>query len=466
MSRFLTLLAIAAAALAPLAAAPAAAQDAPHQRQARAVLERLVTFRSAAGHAQVPAMADYIVETLRAGGFPAEDIVRLPHDDTVGLLVRVPGRDPSARPLLFSGHMDVVDARPEDWERDPFRLIEENGYLFGRGVEDNKTGIASMVSALLRMRADGFRPRRTLVFAFVGDEETTFGTTRLIAAHPWVRSAEYAINTDAGGGGLAPDGRALVYLVQGAEKTYATFRLTATNPGGHSSRPRRDNAIYDLSRALLRVEQYRFPAMANALTRAYLGTLAGLVTGEAGAALRAFADDPSDATAEALYDSAEYVGATRTTCVATMAEAGHAENALPQRASAMVNCRIFPGVEVEAVRTALAEAVANPAIAVETTGDPETGPVSEMREDVMAAIARSVHRRHPDIPISPYLEAGATDGVVYRTAGIPTFGTSGIFVKPDEIFAHGLNERIPVASFYEAIDHVHDLAVDLGGDGR
>ena len=409
-------------------------------------------------------MADHIVETLRAGGIPAEDIVRLPHEDTVGLLVRVPGSDESARPILFSGHMDVVDARPEDWERDPFALVEEDGYLFGRGVHDNKTGITAMVSTLLRMRADGFRPRRTLVFAFVGDEETTFGTTRLIASHPWVRDAEFAINTDAGGGGLAPDGQAMVYLVQGAEKTYATFRLTATNPGGHSSRPRSDNAIYDLSRALLRIEQYRFPPMANDLTRAYLGTLGGIVPGEAGAVLRAFAENPQNsAAADALLASPEYVGTTRTTCVATMLDAGHAENALPQRASAMVNCRIFPGVAVDTVRDALVEAVADPSIRVETTGDPQVGPMSEPREDVMAAIARSVHRRHPGIPLTPYLESGATDGLIYRTAGIPTWGSSGIFIRPDEIFAHGLNERIPTASFYGAIEHIHDLARDLGG---
>ena len=198
-------------------------------------------------------MANYIAETLRAGGVPAEDIVLLPLEETAAMLVRVRGRDPAARPILFSGHMDVVDARPEDWERSPFTLVEENGFFFGRGVGDNKTGITSMVSTILRMRADRRQPRRTLVFAFIGDEETTFDTTRLVAAHEWARNAEYAINTDAGGGMLAPDGRPLVYLVQGAEKTFASFRLTLTNPGGHSSRPRDDNAIYDLSRAQLRI---------------------------------------------------------------------------------------------------------------------------------------------------------------------------------------------------------------------
>lgn len=443
---------------------PAAAQDAPHQRQARQILERLISFRTAAGHGQVPAMAAYIAETLRAGGVPAADIVVIPHEETAAMLVRVAGSDSAARPLLFSGHMDVVDARPEDWQRSPFTLVEENGYLFGRGVHDNKTGIAAMVSTILRLRADRVRPRRTLVFAFVGDEETTFDTTRLVAAHDWVRNAEYAINTDAGGGGLTPDGRPFVYLVQGAEKTFASFRLTVTNPGGHSSRPRDDNAIYDLARALLRVEQYRFPPTANALTRAYFGTLGRIVPGAEGQVLTRFAANPRDEeAAEALRRAPEHVGATRTTCVATMLDAGHAQNALPQRASAVVNCRIFPDVQPETVREALAAAIGNPAIRVETMGDPQLSPVSEPRADVMAAIARSIHARHPGVPLTPYLESGGTDGLIYRSAGIPTWATSGIFIKPEEMFAHGLNERIPTASFYAGIEHIHDLALALGG---
>ena len=445
-------------------ATPAFAQDAPHHEQARQIFDRLISFRSAAGHGQVPAMADYIAATLRDGGVPAEDVVVLPHEQTAALIVRIPGRDAAARPILFSGHMDVVDARPEDWARDPFRLIEEDGYFFGRGVLDNKAGIAAMMSTILRLRAEGFQPRRTLVFGFVGDEETTFGTTRLIAAHDWVRSAEYAINTDAGGGALSPDGRPMIYLVQGAEKTYVTFRLTATNPGGHSSRPRQDNAIYDLARALLSVEQYRFPVMSNALTRAYLGAFGQIMPGETGAALRAFAADPRDeAAAEVLLRNPEFVGTTRTTCIATMLDAGHAENALPQRATALVNCRVFPDVPVEQVRAALVEVIGNPSIRVETTGNPQMSPVSEPRDDVMAAIARSIHRRYPGVPISPYLESGGTDGLVYRRAGIPTWASSGIFIRNEEMFAHGLDERIPVASFYGAVDHVHDLAVDLGG---
>jgi carboxypeptidase PM20D1 len=444
-------------------ATPAAAQDQPHQRQARQILERLVSFRSAEGHRQVPPMVAWIRETLRAGGVADEDMVVIPHEETAALLVRIRGRDLGARPILFSAHMDVVDARPEDWQRSPFTLVEENGYFFGRGVLDNKTGVTSLMSTILRLRAARVTPAATLVFAFIGDEETTFGTTRLVAQHPWTQTARYAINTDAGGGMLAPNGQPLAYLVQGAEKTFASFRLTITNPGGHSSRPRDDNAIYDLSRALLRIEAYRFPVTANALTRAYLGTLGRIVPGPAGQMLTRFAANPEDAeAAEALRRSPEFVGTTRTTCIATMLDAGHAQNALPQRASAVVNCRIFPGIQPEVIRQQLVAAIGNEAVRVETMGAPQLSPVSEPNPEVDAAIAASIHRRYPGVPISPYLESGGTDGVIYRTAGIPTWASSGIFIKPDEMFAHGLNERIPVASFYAGIEHIYDLAVALG----
>jgi carboxypeptidase PM20D1 len=451
-----------------LAATPAAAQDAPYQRQARQILERLVSFRTAAGQGQVPPMIAYIQQTLRAGGVADADMVVIPHEETAALLVVVHGADqadrPNPRPILFSAHMDVVDARPEDWQRSPFGLVEENGTFFGRGVLDNKTGVTAMISTILRMRAANRRPATTLVFAFIGDEETNFGTTRLVAAHPWVRGARYAINTDAGGGMIGPGGQPLVYLIQGAEKTFASYRLTVTNPGGHSSRPRDDNAIYDLARALLRVEQYRFPVMANALTRQYLGTLGRIVPGAAGRMLTRFAANPEDEeAAEALRRAPEYVGTTRTTCVATLLEAGHAQNALPQRASAVVNCRIFPGIQPEAVRQALVAAIGSEAVRVETMGNPRLSPVSEPRADVTAAITASIHARTPGVALSPYLESGGTDGLIYRSAGIPTWASSGIFIRPEEMFAHGLNERIPVASFYAAIDHIHDLALALGG---
>lgn len=448
-------------------ATAAPAQSSPEQVQARQIFEKIVTFRTSQGQGQVPAMASYLESVLLKGSVPADNIVKLPKGETVGMLVRIPGADSEAKPILFSAHMDVVDARPEDWKRDPYTLIEEDGYFYGRGTIDNKAGVVAMMSTILRLQKSDTKPRRTLVFAFVGDEETGLdeadGTTRQIAAHPWVKDAEYAINTDAGGGLLAPDGKPIIYLVQGAEKTYATFELKATNQGGHSSRPRSDNAIYDLAKAVTRIGEYRFPVMSNELTRAYLGAVGKVTPGPAGAALRTFAANPqAAAAAEAIAGNPEFVGTTRTTCVATMLNAGHAENALPQKATATVNCRIFPGVSVDDVQKQLATVVANPKIEFKLLGAPIVSPVSELRPDIQRAIAQSVHKRQPGVPLSPYLESGGTDGMVYRTAGIPTWASSGIFIKPDEMYAHGLDERVPVQSFYDGVEHIHDLAVALG----
>lgn len=442
----------------------AAAQADGHEAKAREIYERVVAFRTAAGHGQTPAMASYLAGVLEAGGVPESDIATIDVAGERAMLVRIPGRS-QGRPILFSAHMDVVDARPEEWERDPYKLIEENGNFYGRGTSDNKAGVVALVSTILGFKAERLVPERELVFAFVADEETEMDTTRRIAAHPWVADAEFAINTDAGGGALdETTGEPLIYLVQGAEKTYATFDVVVTNPGGHSSRPREDNAIYQLAHALEKIEAYRFPVMATDLTRSYLGTVGGQLPGPVGEALRRFAADPDDAgAAEVLAKEPEFVGTTRTTCVPTMLEAGHAENALPQTAKAAVNCRIFPGISVDAVREALVAAVADPGVKIAARGTPEASPVSEMRADVMAAIERAVHAHHPGVPISPYLESGGTDGKVYRIAGIPTFASSGQFTKSSEMFAHGLNERLPVAAFNEGLDHIYRLAVELGG---
>jgi len=447
----------------------AAAQGAPHEVQARAIFDRIVGFRTAEGHKQVPAMAAYLAEVLRAGGLTSDEIMMLPSGETTGMLVRLAGRDAAARPILFSAHMDVVDARPEDWDRNPYKLIEENGTFYGRGTLDNKAGVAALASTILRMKKSGAKPRRTLIFAFVGDEETGLdeaeGTTRKIAAHPWVRNAEYAINTDAGGGLMGPDGKPLIYLVQGAEKTYATFEVVVKNPGGHSSRPRAgDNAIADLARALLKISEHRFPVQSSALTRAYLGAVGKVTPGAEGEALRAFAANPADAAAaDAIWKYPEFVGTTRTTCVPTMVEAGHAENALPQRASAKVNCRIFPDVPVDEIRQELIRVVGDPKVQVNVVGNPQLSRASDLTPPIEAAITRSIQKFYPGVPVSPYLESGGTDGLIYRAAGIPTLASSGTFIRADEMFAHGKNERLPVKSFYEGVQHFYDLATELGG---
>jgi carboxypeptidase PM20D1 len=451
------------AAMTALFSLPAAAQTAAHEAKARELYARVISFRTAAGQKQTPAMVAHLVEVLKAGGVPEGDIATLDDEGERALIVRLPGSG-RGRPILFSAHMDVVDARPEEWERNPFALIEEKGTFYGRGTIDNKAGVVALVSTILRFKAEKMQPGRDIVFAFVADEESGMNTTRRIAAHRWVSNAEFAINTDAGGGILdETSGKPLIYLVQGAEKTFATFDLVVTNPGGHSSRPRADNAIYQLAHALEKVEAYRFPVMATALTRSYLGAVGESQPGPLGNALRRFAADPTDAdAADTLAGSPVFVGTTRTTCVATMLEAGHAENALPQTAKAAINCRIFPGVAVEAVRDALVAAVADPAVKVTVRGKPEPSPASEMRPDVMAAITRAVHADYPGVMVVPYLESGGTDGKIYRAAGIPTFASSGLFTKASEMFAHGLNERLPVVAFYRGLDHIHGLAVNLG----
>ena len=338
------------------------------------------------------------------------------------MLVRIPGRDAAARPILFSGHMDVVDARPEDWQRDPFTLVEENGYFFGRGTGDNKAGITSLVSTILRMEAAGHRPRRTLVFAFIGDEETGMATTRLVAAHDWVQKAEYAINTDAGGGGLTEDGKPVMYVVQGGEKTYASFRLTVRNPGGHSSRPRADNAIYELAEALLRIRAYRFPAMATRSPAAISRRSARSCPGAEGEPVRRFAADPGDAEATAaLRSSPSEVGT-----IAHHLRRHHAERR-PCRKRACRSAQRRWSIAASSPEPASRRCAPRwprsspiPTSRSRSPAIPLESPVSEPRDDVTAAIARSIHARYPGLPITPYQESGGTDGLVYRNAGIPT----------------------------------------------
>jgi acetylornithine deacetylase/succinyl-diaminopimelate desuccinylase-like protein len=440
------------------------AQGTPADREAKELFTKLVSFRSSAGQGQVAPMAAHLVARLRAAGVPAMDIAELPLGNTAALIVRVPGLDRKARPILFSGHMDVVDARPEDWERNPFELTEENGFYFGRGATDNKAGITAMAITIMRLRRAGSHPARTLLFAFVGDEETEMKTTELIARHPWVRDAEFAINTDAGNGIISEDGKPLIYQIQGAEKTYASFEVVATNQGGHSSKPRTDNAIFDLAEAIARVRALRFPVQSNGITRSYLAAAGRMTSGRLGEALTRFADNPADAeAAEILAADPEYIGTTRTTCIPTRLSAGHADNALPQKAVATINCRIFPGTTKAEVQQTLTEAVANPQLAVKLSDGLAESPVSEMRPDVLRAVSHWMEKHYPGVPIATYMESGATDGLVYRAAGIPTFASSGIFRRNSDNFEHGLNERIPVESFYRSIDHIYGLAVELGG---
>jgi acetylornithine deacetylase/succinyl-diaminopimelate desuccinylase-like protein len=369
--------------------------------------------------------------------------------------------------LLLNTHLDVVDADPADWDRDPFTLIEEDGYLFARGVADNKLGVAVLVTTLMRLKSEGFAPNRDIILVLTGDEESTMLSTRGVAGR--FPDAEFMLNSDDVGGILGADRQAQVYYVQGAEKTYATFKLRATNPGGHSSRPTRENAIYALSRALVRVGAYAFPAESNELTRTFFRETGAQVGGELGDAMRRFADDPSDKRALArLSDDPEYIGLTGTTCVATMLDAGHAENALPQSAVATVNCRIFPGTAIASVRERLIGAIADPKIAVEHIDADQTvaTDASPLRADVMAALRKAVDANFPGLPIVPKMSAGASDCMWFRAAGIPSYVVSDLYSRPEDDFWHGLNERIPAIAIARSLRHWHVLLTELAGSGH
>jgi acetylornithine deacetylase/succinyl-diaminopimelate desuccinylase-like protein len=453
-----------------------AAQDAgpdygaAYQQRAREIFRTSIGYRTAASHGQVPALAAYLADQFRSGGFPEEDIHILPlttaeGEETASLVVRYRGDGASGeRPILLLAHMDVVDALPQDWERDPFTLIEEDGYFFGRGSSDDKFGVAMLTATFLRLKDEGFVPTRDLILAFSGDEESGMETARaLVTDHRDLTDAEFALNADAGGGVLGEDGNPLRYLVQTAEKTYATFELTVTNPGGHSSTPRTDNAIYELASVLRNIEAYRFPVRTNEATRRYFEAAARATRGPVGAAMARFAADPTDsAAAEVLWHEPEQVGITRTTCVATMLRAGHAENALPQSATATVNCRIFPGETVAEVQETLRE-VAEPGVEIRVLGDPVPSPASALRDDVMDAVSRGLARIRPGTPIIPYMAPYGTDGKEVRRAGIPTYGVMGLFIKDSDQFAHGLNERVSVRSFYDALEYWHVVLRTLAG---
>lgn len=465
------------AALAALVSVPCFAQDksddytAPYQQTALTIYRDSVAMRTAAGHGQVPALAHYLADRFRDAGFPDEDIHVLPYvvpsgEETASLVVRYRSPNPSGKaPILLTAHMDVVDALRKDWERDPFTLIEEDGYFFGRGTADDKLGTTTLSATFIRLMAEGFRPTRDLIIAFTGDEETTMLTIRnLLSTHRELVDAEFALNADSGGGALATDFSPLAYQVQAAEKTYADVILTVRNPGGHSSRPREKNAIYDLAAALQRIQAYQFPVQQNDITQRYFEMRAVQESGELGAAMAAFAKNPNDEEAAAvLASSPSQVGITRTTCVATMLQAGHAENALPQSASANVNCRVFPGTSIDDVIGTLRDVVANEEIEIRVKGFPRSAPASPLREDVMAAIRGAVEAEFPDLPIIPYMTTGATDGREMRAAGIPTYGTTGLFSRSEDSFAHGLNERVLVRSFYAAIEHWTRVLKELAG---
>ncbi len=442
------------------------AAPARYETMVETLLRDSIARETAHGLGQVPAYAKFLQTQFLTAGFDAQDVTIIPYEGTASLLVRYRGDGSSnRRPILFSSHMDVVPADPNDWVRNPFELQEDETFYFGRGVLDNKFDVSVLTTLFIWLKEDGYVPNRDLVIAFTGDEESFQETVQqLTRDHREAIDAEFAFVVDGGGGVLNDAGEAIQYKVGFAEKTYATFAVTARNPGGHSSMPRSDNAIFDLSDALKRLQDFRFPVETNEITLTFFERTAPLVGGEVGEAMARLVSDPSDAKAiEVLRRKPEYVGTLGTTCIPTMLAGGHAENALPQSATATVNCRIFPGNAVTDVMGTLQLAVENPELDWSIVGMPVSSDASPFNNEVMAAVKTSLEPLYPGIPVIPQMSSGTTDGAFFRAAGIPSYSLTGIFINPRDSFAHGLNERVPKNSLPQSLIFWRSMVEELAG---
>jgi acetylornithine deacetylase/succinyl-diaminopimelate desuccinylase-like protein len=468
-----------AAASTTAIAAPAKPALTPAQRAAtHEKFEHIINLPTVIGRHNVPEEAQYLADQFKAAGFPADDVHIMPYhtgsattgeDDTAALIVRwrATGK-PTGRPILLMGHMDVVEAKREDSTTDPFVLTEKDGYYYGRGTIDMKDGIVGITQAMIDLKAAGFKPKRDIVVLFTGDEETNgIGATK--GATEWrelLGNPEFGLNADGGGGGFAPDGSQVGFTMQTAEKTFAGYTLTVRNRGGHSSKPRKDNAIYELAHALDKIEAYRFTPMLNDTTRAYF-TARAKMEGDSplGQAMRAWLANPDDGAAADVVEASDIeVGLTRTRCVATRLFAGHADNALPQLATAMINCRIFPGVDPNAIKDELQRIVDDPAVVVTRNDDYVASIASPIRPDVTNAYTTAVRTLHPGMPVFPEMSTGASDARPFRVAGIPVYGTNGGWViVPIDFRAHGKDERLPVQSLYDNVVHWELMLRDLAG---
>jgi carboxypeptidase PM20D1 len=455
-----------ALALATFATASAGlAKSVDHGRaetQALDLAKQAIALRSVRGpDNQAPQVAALFKSALVAGGFDEADVTITPVDDTAYLIARWKGSDPKLKPLVISGHMDVVEANPSDWQRDPFTPVIENGMLYGRGASDMKLDDALAVAALIELKREGYKPHREIVLAFSGDEETTMKTTEKLAAA--LSNAEMVLNVDGTGGQLDPTGKAEYFTWSGAEKTYADFQLTVTSPGGHSSRPYDPNAINQLAAALVRIGQYKFKPELSELTRAYFNAAARYEAPEIGAAMRAFAADPTDPKAIAtLTANPAMVGKIGTTCVVTMINGGHALNALPQRATANINCRIFPGHPRAQIMAELERVAADPSVRFKDVSEGSVATdASPIRPDLVGAITKALHVSYPGVPVFPTMSAGASDSMWFRNLHIPSYGVSPLFIKDSDRFSHGLNERIPVDDIRPSMAYLLSLFTAL-----
>jgi acetylornithine deacetylase/succinyl-diaminopimelate desuccinylase-like protein len=442
------------------------------KQQSREVFKELIEINTTDSVGNVTTAAEALAKRLRDAGFPEQDvIVAGPNDRKKNLVARLHGSG-QQKPILFLAHLDVVEARREDWTTDPFQFVEKDGYFYGRGTVDIKDGAAILVTNFIRMKKSGLVPNRDLILALTADEEggNFNGVEWLLRHHrDWI-DAEYCVNLD-GGDFMSDKGKKIYGAVQASEKVYVDFQFEVKNPGGHSSRPTRDNAIYHLSEGLTRLSKFNFPVELNEITRSMLEKSAAIEGGPLAKDMKAAAQpSPDVAVLVRLSENEFYNAILRTTCVATMLSGGHAPNALPQTARANVNCRILPGEDPNKIKETLNKVVDDPQVRVsfveqhDADGNlvpPERVPPSPLRSDLMKAVETAAASTWGPLPIMPVMDTGASDGRYLRMAGIPTYGIAGVFLDLDNRRAHGQDERVRVQDFYDGVEFNYKLMQNL-----
>jgi len=453
---------------AAVAGAPQAAELTPVQKQIRAIYQELVETNTTNSVGSCTVAAQKMAKRLTAGGFKANElqIVIPPGGPKKGNLVARLKGDGSKKPLLLLAHIDVVEAKREDWQRDPFKLVEEDGMFYARGASDDKAMASAFVNNMILYKKEKLPLKRDIIMALTCDEELVpsdfDGAEYLLNHHRALIDAEIALN-EGGGGLLDKEGKPVRHGIQAGEKIYQSFQLEVTNPGGHSSAPPKENAIYRLSDGLSRLGQFAFPFKLSPVTRAYYERMATIETGQVSADMKAILQDPPEQAAlDRLYAvSPTHNSTVRTTCVATKLEGGHADNALPQRARATVNCRILPGEPIAEVQATLQRVVADDKIKITRIGEGVDGPMPPMTPTLMKAVEEISNDMWPGVPVVPTMATGGTDGRFLNNAGIWTYGVSGMFHGPEGSGAHGLNEHIRVKSLYDGQEYLYRLAKRL-----
>ncbi|WP_426167101.1 M20/M25/M40 family metallo-hydrolase [Sandarakinorhabdus sp. DWP1-3-1] len=459
---------LAAALVAPAVTAAQPTTLRPDQQAFRELYKELVETDTTLSAGSCTLAAERLAARLKAAGYKDGDITlfaEAAHPKEGGMVVVVLGSDKKAKPILLLGHLDVVEAKRADWTRDPFVMVEEDGYYYGRGTFDDKSQAAIWTDTLIRYKTAGKTPRRTLKLALTCGEETTNafnGADWLAKNRPELIAAEFAIN-EGGGGQYDKAGKPLALGVQVGEKTVQNFQLQATNRGGHSSVPRPDNAITDLSRAIVAVNTHEFPVQFNDTTRSFFTLIAKATPPQVGEAITTLLANPADAAANAIVSQDPTFHSTlRTTCVTTLVDAGHANNALAQRATANVNCRMFPGTDPEKTRADLAAAIGNPGVTITLTPPIRPVAVSPPLNPAVIGPMKTLAAKHfPGVPMGVTMSTGATDAIFLSPIGIPTYGAPGLFIDPDGNGMHGLNERIRINSLMQGRDYLDDLVHTL-----